>query len=130
MFSRVTSRAPARSAAVSTPRCSGGERFRHSGYGAVRDWGIIPLAFAPVRARPPPPPVSGRARGPARDGPDREIQPGQPVREGETHLPGAENNVQAALTHRVAPARSRYVQAVPIVLFLCWLTDLTFRSVT
>src|ERR1017187_7706411 len=81
--------------------------------------------------RGPPVHVVSQSCGPAaRDGPDREIQPGQPVREGETHLPGAENDVQAALTHRVAPARSRYVQAVPIVLFLCWLTDLTFRSVT
>jgi hypothetical protein len=53
--------------------------------------------------------MPGRARRP---GPD--IQPGKSVRKGETHLPGAENNVQAALTPRVAPARSKYVQAVPI----------------
>jgi hypothetical protein len=46
------------------------------------------------------------------------------------HPPGAENYVQAALTHRIIPARRKYVQAVIIVLFLCRQTDLTFRSVT
>ena len=75
--------------------------------------------------RGPPVDTVGQGHGTAaRYSPDIDTEPGQSAREREAHLPGAENDVQAALRHGGAiPARRRYVR-VPFSYFPCWVTDL------